>query len=237
MPRKVLGEQIGNRLGQQAGSKPTVCTSRSGRPAGTVDREGHRRDASRPDYPHARLGPKRHCVRAATGSARRSSTFSTTITPSPTTSANRFSMSSPAPAPTAWKRCRAGPRSRPSSTTIPPRCRHPPQRRRASASTDRRACCASMPRGWPPRRGSPRTPAALAFLDPPYAADIAGAALGGLHAHGWLASGRDGRGRSRRNAPLPPPPGYALHDERTYGAGRGLLSAGNALGRGATSIK
>lgn len=72
--------------------------------------------------------------------------------------------------------------------------------------------------GAPPRLA--RAPAALAFLDPPYAADVAGAVLDALRAHGWLGPGALAVAEVAAAAPLAPPAGYAIVDERTYGAGR-----------------
>lgn len=84
----------------------------------------------------------------------------------------------------------------------------------------------------PPRLAG--TPAALAFLDPPYAADVAGAVLKALHAHGWLRPGAMAVVEVAAAATFAPPPDYALLDERTYGAGRVVFLR---LRGAATSIK
>lgn len=86
--------------------------------------------------------------------------------------------------------------------------------------------------GAPP--GLARAPAALAFLDPPYAADVAGAALAALRAHGWLAPGALAVAEVAAAAPLPAPPGFAVVDERAYGAGRVVFLR---LGGPATSTR
>jgi 16S rRNA (guanine966-N2)-methyltransferase len=65
------------------------------------------------------------------------------------------------------------------------------------------------------------TPATFAYLDPPYRADLAGPALTCLAAGGWLAPGAlvvvelAARGET-----FSAPDGYALRDERRYGAAR-----------------
>lgn len=70
----------------------------------------------------------------------------------------------------------------------------------------------------PPRRAM--TPAALAFLDPPYESGLAVPALSGLAGRGWLAAGGLAVVEVAALEPLPPPPGYAVADERIYGAAR-----------------
>lgn len=70
----------------------------------------------------------------------------------------------------------------------------------------------------PPRFAA--TPAALAFLDPPYESGLAVAALQGLRTHGWLRAGAIAVVEVAAREPLSPPPGYTAVEERTYGAGR-----------------
>ena len=70
----------------------------------------------------------------------------------------------------------------------------------------------------PPRLAE--TPAALAFLDPPYESGLAAPALGGLAARGWLAEGGLAVVEVAAREGLDAPPGYAVLDERTYGAAR-----------------
>lgn len=74
------------------------------------------------------------------------------------------------------------------------------------------------------RLGPPPTaagvPAALAFLDPPYAADLAAAALDALRAHGWLCVDAMAVVEVAAAAAFAPPPGFTIADERIHGAGR-----------------
>ena len=72
-----------------------------------------------------------------------------------------------------------------------------------------------------PGRRARRFACAVAFLDPPYRSGLAAPALTALAAAGWLAPRRARRRRdrgatrhSRRR------PGFALIDERVYGAAR-----------------
>ncbi len=84
---------------------------------------------------------------------------------------------------------------------------------------------------------SPRlaaTPAALAFLDPPYGSGFAVAALHGLQRHGWLRPDATAVVEVAAKEPFLPPPGYETAEERTYGAGRVVIlnfmrREGNAL--------
>jgi 16S rRNA (guanine966-N2)-methyltransferase len=68
----------------------------------------------------------------------------------------------------------------------------------------------------------PRTTAAcsLVFLDPPYAEDIAAAAVTALDAAGWLAPDALVVVELPAARTLAPPPGFTLLDERRYGAAR-----------------
>lgn len=70
----------------------------------------------------------------------------------------------------------------------------------------------------PPRTAG--TPCALAFLDPPYDSGLAVPALQGLASRGWIGAGAVCLVEVAAREPLAPPPGYAVVDERTYGAGR-----------------
>jgi len=68
----------------------------------------------------------------------------------------------------------------------------------------------------------PRAPYAcsLAFLDPPYRSELAGPALSALAAAGWLAPYGLAIVEIAVKEPFSPPPGFAMIDERTYGAAR-----------------
>ncbi|WP_114395355.1 16S rRNA (guanine(966)-N(2))-methyltransferase RsmD [Oleisolibacter albus] len=73
------------------------------------------------------------------------------------------------------------------------------------------------------------TAADLAFLDPPYAQDLAPPALSGLNAAGWLAAGGLACVEVGDRDPFTPPPGFTLLDERRYSQARLLfLRAGAA---------
>lgn len=61
---------------------------------------------------------------------------------------------------------------------------------------------------------------AVAFLDPPYRSGLAGPALAALAAAGWLAADALAVVEIAAAEALPPPPGFALLDERVYGAAR-----------------
>jgi 16S rRNA (guanine966-N2)-methyltransferase len=60
----------------------------------------------------------------------------------------------------------------------------------------------------------------LVFLDPPYDQDIAAPALQALAAAGWIASGALIVVEVRARQAFLPPEGFALLDERRYGAAR-----------------
>lgn len=64
------------------------------------------------------------------------------------------------------------------------------------------------------------SPAAVAFLDPPYLSGLAVPALQGLQAHGWLRADALAVVEVAATEPLPAPKAYTVLDERTYGAGR-----------------
>lgn len=69
----------------------------------------------------------------------------------------------------------------------------------------------------PPRAAA--TPAALAFLDPPYGAGLAVPALAGL-AHGWLAPEALVVVEVEAREPFPAPPQFSIADQRTIGPAR-----------------
>jgi 16S rRNA (guanine966-N2)-methyltransferase len=60
----------------------------------------------------------------------------------------------------------------------------------------------------------------IVFLDPPYASGLLPAALEGLKARGWLAPGALIVGEIASREPLAPVAGFAVEDERRYGAAR-----------------
>jgi 16S rRNA (guanine966-N2)-methyltransferase len=66
----------------------------------------------------------------------------------------------------------------------------------------------------PPRADAPCD---LIFLDPPYAEDVAAAALGALAAQGWLTGGAIVALEQRAKREFVPPAGFAVLDERRYG--------------------
>jgi len=70
----------------------------------------------------------------------------------------------------------------------------------------------------PPRTAE--TPAALAFLDPPYESGLALPALAGLAAKGWIDAGAVCVVEVGAKEPLVPPPRYTTVNERVYGAAR-----------------
>jgi 16S rRNA (guanine966-N2)-methyltransferase len=72
----------------------------------------------------------------------------------------------------------------------------------------------------PPRAAGP---AGLAFLDPPYGEPIAAPALAALAASGWLAADALVVLELASRTPFAPPDGFALLDERAYGAARILF--------------
>ena len=61
---------------------------------------------------------------------------------------------------------------------------------------------------------------ALAFLDPPYNSGLAAAALIALAAAGWLVPDALAVAELAAREPFDPPPGFAMRDERRYGAAR-----------------
>jgi len=63
-------------------------------------------------------------------------------------------------------------------------------------------------------------PATLAFLDPPYAEDVAAPALAALAEAGWLAPGALAVVELAARRDFAPPDGFSLIDERRYGAAR-----------------
>jgi 16S rRNA (guanine966-N2)-methyltransferase len=69
----------------------------------------------------------------------------------------------------------------------------------------------------PPKAGAP---ASLAFLDPPYAEDIAAPALAALAACGWLAPNALAVVELAAKRTFEPPAGFTLLEERRYGAAR-----------------
>jgi 16S rRNA (guanine966-N2)-methyltransferase len=71
----------------------------------------------------------------------------------------------------------------------------------------------------------PAAPAAatLAFLDPPYAQDLAPPALAALSAAGWLAPGALVCVEVGERDPLTAPPGFEMLDERAYTQARILF--------------
>lgn len=58
-------------------------------------------------------------------------------------------------------------------------------------------------------------PCTLIFLDPPYGEAMGEAALASAHAQGWIAP--DATLMWEEGVQLPPPPGFALLDQRRYG--------------------
>ncbi len=71
----------------------------------------------------------------------------------------------------------------------------------------------------PPPRAA-KTPAALAFLDPPYESGLVQPALLGLRDKGWLAGGAVVVCEVAAKEEFDPPKGLKAVDERTYGAAR-----------------
>jgi 16S rRNA (guanine966-N2)-methyltransferase len=61
---------------------------------------------------------------------------------------------------------------------------------------------------------------AVAFLDPPYKSGLAAPALTALAASGWLAADALAVVEIAAGEELPPPPGFAILDQRVYGAAR-----------------
>ena len=63
-------------------------------------------------------------------------------------------------------------------------------------------------------------PCDLAFLDPPYGADLAGPALAALATGGWLKPGAVAVVELAKRDAFTPPDGFEPVDERVYGAAR-----------------
>ncbi|MHA1568804.1 MAG: RsmD family RNA methyltransferase, partial [Alphaproteobacteria bacterium] len=74
-------------------------------------------------------------------------------------------------------------------------------------------------------------PVSIAFLDPPYDEGLAVPALTALAAAGWLAADALAIVElpAREDAP-PPPAGFALLDDRAYGAARVIFLRFEGLG-------
>ncbi|HXQ52046.1 MAG TPA: 16S rRNA (guanine(966)-N(2))-methyltransferase RsmD [Stellaceae bacterium] len=72
----------------------------------------------------------------------------------------------------------------------------------------------------PPRAAGPCD---LVFLDPPYGDETAAAALAALDAAGWVADEALAVAEVPARAAFAPPAGFALLDERRYGAARILF--------------
>lgn len=72
----------------------------------------------------------------------------------------------------------------------------------------------------PPPPLAAHAPCALAFLDPPYGEGLLVPALQGLAARGWLVEGALVVAEMGAKEPFEPPRGYALLQERIYGAAK-----------------
>lgn len=72
----------------------------------------------------------------------------------------------------------------------------------------------------PPPPLAAQAPCALVFLDPPYGSGAAAPALAALAARGWVGDGAVCVAEVAAKEPLDPPPGFAVLDERIYGAAR-----------------
>lgn len=72
----------------------------------------------------------------------------------------------------------------------------------------------------PPPALAVKAPCRLAFLDPPYGQNLVPPALAGLASKGWLEKGAVVVAEIGAQEPFEPPKGFALVDERTYGAAR-----------------
>jgi 16S rRNA (guanine966-N2)-methyltransferase len=81
----------------------------------------------------------------------------------------------------------------------------------------------------PPRGGFV---CAVAFLDPPYRSALAAPALSALAAAGWLASDALAVVEVAAREELPTPAGFAVIDERVYGAARLAFLRYNGAGTG-----
>ena len=60
----------------------------------------------------------------------------------------------------------------------------------------------------------------IALLDPPYRSGLAGPALAALQRQGWLKPAALISFEEAAKEPFSPPPGFAVLDERRYGAGK-----------------
>ena len=72
----------------------------------------------------------------------------------------------------------------------------------------------------PPPPRTAKTPAALAFLDPPYESGLVIPALAGLKTRGWIAEGAVSVAEVAAREEFDVPQGFEIVDERTYGAAR-----------------
>ncbi len=79
----------------------------------------------------------------------------------------------------------------------------------------------------PPPAGG-HAPCTLAFLDPPYRMGLAAPCLEALAAKGWLAEDAVVVVEIAADEALIPPPGWALSDERVYGAARMMFLVKNS---------
>lgn len=75
----------------------------------------------------------------------------------------------------------------------------------------------------PPPPLAAQCPATLALLDPPYEKDLLLPALLGLRTKGWIGAGTIVVAEVGARESIDPPSGYALLDDRTYGAARVLI--------------
>jgi 16S rRNA (guanine966-N2)-methyltransferase len=94
------------------------------------------------------------------------------------------------------------------------------QRNIAALGETQRASVLTADAASPPRA---RSPSDLAFLDPPYGEDVAAQALSALAAAGWLAPDALVVVELPARAKIAAPEGFALLDERRYGAARILF--------------
>ena len=69
----------------------------------------------------------------------------------------------------------------------------------------------------------PARPVDLVYLDPPYRQDVAPAVIARLREGGWLAPGALVAIELHRRSEFPPPDGFAVVDDRTYGDTRLLF--------------
>lgn len=75
----------------------------------------------------------------------------------------------------------------------------------------------------PPPPFAAGSPCGLAFLDPPYGSGDACPALAGLAGRGWLAEGSVAVVEVGSREPFAAPPGFAVLDDRSWGAARVLF--------------